>query len=109
MSDEQDMASGGTRPTGKRGRADAVTTVPRPKVRKRPASEGGESRGSRNPFSLMFRFLREVVAEMKKVIWPTKQEWFTYTVVVLVFIVALIGLTTGLDIGFGKAVSVVFG
>ncbi|QDQ96541.1 preprotein translocase subunit SecE [Tomitella fengzijianii] len=109
MSDEQDMASGDARPSGKRGRADAVTTVPRPKVRKKPSSEGDASGKSRNPFSLMLRFLREVVTELKKVIWPTKQEWFTYTVVVLVFIVALIGLTTGLDIGFGKAVSVVFG
>ena len=110
MSDEQDMASGGSRPTGKRGRSDAVSTMPRPKVRKRPESEGAGGQGKgRNPFRWIVQFLREVVAELKKVIWPTKQEWFTYTIVVLVFIVALLGLTTGLDIGFGKVVSLLFG
>ncbi|MDN5759450.1 MAG: preprotein translocase subunit SecE [Tomitella sp.] len=122
MSDEQDKADGGAgsadraaarggaRPTGKRGRTDSVVTMPRPKVRQRTSGDrGGSSGTSRNPFARIMQFLREVVAEMKKVIWPTKNEWFTYTIVVLVFIVAILGMTTGLDIGFGKAVSMLFG
>ena len=64
---------------------------------------------NRNPFVRILTFLREVVAEMRKVIWPTKNEMVTYTIVVLVFIVGVVGLTTGLDIGFGKAVTVIFG
>ncbi len=110
MSDEQDRASGDARPTGKRGRSDAVSTIPRPKVRKKAESGGGSgASGGRNPIAWIVKFLREVVSEMKKVIWPTKQEWFTYTVVVLVFIVVILGIATGLDLGFGKLVSVVFG
>lgn len=107
MSDEQDKASGDARPTGKRGKSGSIVTMPRPKVRKQTSA--GSSPKSRNPFAQIVQFLREVVSEMKKVIWPTKNEWISYTIVVLVFVIVLIGATTGLDIGFGKAVAAVFG
>lgn len=108
MSDEQDKASGDARPTGKRGKSGSTVTMPRPKARKPSAGGGGGSK-RRNPFAQALQFLREVVAEMKKVIWPTKNEWLSYTIVVLVFVVVVIGATTGLDIGFGQLVAELFG
>jgi len=55
------------------------------------------------------RFFREVIAELSKVIWPTRKELVTYTAVVIVFVSIMCALVTGLDIGFGKLVTWVFG
>ncbi|WP_024796079.1 preprotein translocase subunit SecE [Tomitella biformata] len=106
-------AAGAMRPSGKRKAeaneseaSSAAVQVVKPKVR-RGSSE--QDHVSRNPFVHILTFLREVVAEMRKVIWPTKNEMVTYTIVVLIFIVGIVGLTTGLDVGFGKAVTVIFG
>ncbi len=55
------------------------------------------------------RFLREVVAELRKVIWPSRQELITYTTVVVVFVVVLVAIVSGLDIGFARLVLWVFG
>jgi preprotein translocase subunit SecE len=32
-------------------------------------------------------FLRQVVAELRKVVWPTRKELITYTWVVIVFVI----------------------
>ena len=37
-------------------------------------------------FGRIARFFREVVAELRKVIWPTRKELLTYTAVVIVFV-----------------------
>ncbi|HEV2450495.1 MAG TPA: preprotein translocase subunit SecE [Streptosporangiaceae bacterium] len=54
-------------------------------------------------------FVRQVVAELRKVIWPTRQEMITYTTVALVFIVIMVIFVTGLDTLLGKLVLAVFG
>ena len=54
-------------------------------------------------------FLRQVVAELKKVVRPTRQELLTYTSVVLVFVLAVMLYVSGLDFAFGKLVLWVFG
>jgi preprotein translocase subunit SecE len=56
-----------------------------------------------------FRYIREVVSELRKVIWPTRKQLVTYTSVVLVFVAFMIALVYGLDVGFGGAVFEVFG
>ena len=55
------------------------------------------------------RLYREVAAEMRKVIWPTRRELLAYSSVVLVFVTAMVLLVAGLDFGFTKAVLAVFG
>jgi len=55
------------------------------------------------------RFLREVVAELRKVIWPGRRELITYTTVVIVFVAFIVALVAGLDLLFAKGVLVVFG
>jgi preprotein translocase subunit SecE len=59
-------------------------------------------------FKRMVRFLREVRSELKKVAWPSRQEVFTYTVVVLVSVTFITLFTFGLDYLFGKGVLTFF-
>ena len=54
------------------------------------------------------QFLKEVRQELKKVIWPTRQELVTYTIVVLVTVVVLTTYVFGLDVLFSRVVLNVF-
>ncbi|MDS1269972.1 preprotein translocase subunit SecE [Lipingzhangella sp. LS1_29] len=49
-------------------------------------------------------FTRQVVAELGKVRWPTRWELITYTIVVMVFVLIMIGYVTGVDWVFGQGV-----
>ena len=51
-----------------------------------------------NFFARVRRFLREVVAELRKVIWPARNQMITYTIVVIVFVTFMVALTAGLDV-----------
>ncbi|WP_460960949.1 preprotein translocase subunit SecE [Parasphingorhabdus pacifica] len=55
------------------------------------------------------RFLREVVAELRKVIWPTRKSLVTYTLVVLVFVTIMVSFIAGVDLLFAKGVLWLFG
>ena len=59
--------------------------------------------------SRFVRFLREVVAELRKVIWPTRNQLVTYTIVVLVFVSFMVALVSLLDFLFGRGVLLLFG
>jgi len=64
---------------------------------------------SANPLVFVYNYLKQVVAEMRKVIWPNRKQMITYTSVVLgflAFMVALVGLA---DFGLTKLVLLVFG
>jgi preprotein translocase subunit SecE len=50
-----------------------------------------------------------VAAELRKVIWPTRNELVTYTVAALVFVVILSTIVLTLDYGFTKLMFYVFG
>ena len=54
-------------------------------------------------------FYRQVVAELRKVVWPTQQQLITYFIVVLVFVVVVMTIVSLLDLAFGKLVFKVFG
>ncbi len=55
-------------------------------------------------FGRIGRFFREVVAELRKVIWPTRKELLTYTAVVVSFLAVMTAIVTGLDFGFARLV-----
>ena len=59
--------------------------------------------------SRLVRFLREVVAELRKVIWPTRSQLVTYTIVVLIFVSFMVALVAGLDFVFAQGVQLLFG
>ena len=64
---------------------------------------------SRGPFGRLALFIRQVIAELKKVVTPTRKELFGYTGVVLVFVIIVMALVYGMDFLFGLGVTYVFG
>jgi len=54
-------------------------------------------------------FYRQVVAELRKVIWPSRKDLVTYTTVVLVFVVMMVLIVSTFDFLFSQAVLQVFG
>jgi preprotein translocase subunit SecE len=70
------------------------------------------SAGTERKASLWSRgrlFLRQVVAELRKVVYPTRQQLITYTAVVLVFVSIMMAIVTVMDLGFGRLVRTLFG
>jgi len=51
----------------------------------------------KNPFARIALFIRQVIAELRKVVPPTRRELFSFTGVVLVFVLIMMGLVWGLD------------
>lgn len=60
-------------------------------------------------FGRIVLFFQQVIAELKKVITPTRKELLNYTAVVLVFVVIVMALVWLLDQLFGFLVVFVFG
>ncbi|WP_018720685.1 preprotein translocase subunit SecE [Salinispora fenicalii] len=95
---DEESASRGDGATSPRSRAESVD---RPKSRTQGAKVG--------PFGRVVRFVREVVAELRKVIWPTRKELLTYASVVIVFVAVMLAIVAGLDLAFAEVVLWVFG
>lgn len=54
-------------------------------------------------------FYRQVVGELRKVIWPTRTDLIRYTIVVLVFVLIMVGIVSALDFLFTEGVLAIFG
>lgn len=90
------------RPTGKSGEKSAdAKGAPTPKRDQKPKKA--------SVFARLVRFVREVWAELRKVIWPNRKQMVTYTAVVLVFVVFMVALVSGLDLLFKWGIGHVFG
>ncbi len=55
------------------------------------------------------QFAKEVIAELGKVAWPTRQEVVAYSLVVLVSVIVIAALIFGMDFVFTEAVLRLFG
>ena len=55
------------------------------------------------------QFVKEVIAELKKVAWPSRQEVVAYSLVVLVSSIVIAALIFGMDFVFTEAVLGLFG
>ena len=75
------------------------------KAKKARKSEGP----SANPIVFIYNYLTQVVAELRKVIWPNRKQMMTYTSVVLAFLVFMVTLIGLVDLGLAKLVLLVFG
>src|SRR4051794_985757 len=75
----------------------------------RTMSDSRSVSSSRNKRTSPATFYRQVVAELRKVVWPTQQQLITYFSVVLVFVVVIMAIVSLLDVAFGKMVFAVFG
>jgi preprotein translocase subunit SecE len=71
----------------------------------RPTSSTSSSNKRTSPTT----FYRQIVAELRKVVWPTQQQLITYFVVVLVFVLVIMTIVSLLDLAFGRLVFKVFG
>lgn len=60
-------------------------------------------------FGRIFQFLREVIAELKKVTTPTGKELVQYVIIVLLFVAFMLLLISGLDYLFGQGAFWIFG
>ncbi len=83
-----------------------MATQTRDKRTVKRAKPGGPERGGWISPSL---FLRQVVAELRKVIWPTRRELRGYTIVALVFVLVMVAIVTTLDYSFTKLIFAAFG
>ena len=118
------------RPTGKRSRQraggtalaefdDVETTALEldvddetdPKKAKKALKKAGAKKdgSTRNPFVFVWTYLTQVVAELRKVIWPNRKQMVSYTTVVLVFLVFMVALIGLVDLGLAKLVLLIFG
>ena len=60
-------------------------------------------------FARIALFYRQVVSELKRVVWPTREQLTTYTSVVLVFVTFIIAVVSLFDLGLTKLVFWIFG
>jgi preprotein translocase subunit SecE len=78
-------------------------------TRGRAADSGGGAGRGKGGRTTPPVFVRQVVAELRKVIWPTRRELVTYTTVALVFVLIMVAIVSALDYGFTKGVLAVLG
>jgi preprotein translocase subunit SecE len=69
----------------------------------------GSGRADKRDRTTPALFTRQVAAELRKVIWPTRHELITYTTVALVFCILMAALVFGLDYGFARLMFAFFG
>ncbi|MGW4021051.1 preprotein translocase subunit SecE [Streptomyces sp. NPDC005009] len=69
----------------------------------------GGKRAKKGPLKRLALFYRQIVAELRKVVWPTRNQLTSYTTAVIVFVVVMIGLITLIDYGLSHAAKYVFG
>ncbi len=74
-----------------------------------PEKRSGAGRAAKSQRTTPALFFRQMVGELRKVIWPTRKELVTYTVVCLTFVIFMVIVVTSLDYGFTKLVFEVFG
>jgi preprotein translocase subunit SecE len=63
----------------------------------------------KNIFSRLALFIRQVVVELRKVIWPTRKELINYTIVVVFFVLLMAGIIAVYDFVFTRGVLFIFG
>jgi preprotein translocase subunit SecE len=74
------------------------------------SNSGGGSREKKpNIFARIALFIRQVFAELRKVVTPTRQELIKFTLVVLGFVIVMMALVYGLDLLFSWVTTTVFG
>ncbi|MCD4550295.1 preprotein translocase subunit SecE [Schaalia sp. lx-260] len=73
----------------------------------------GSARSEQEAWPGLFRrliiYIKQVIAEMKKVTYPGRRETWTYFTVVVVFVVSIMIFTGLVDFGFGRLTALIFG
>jgi preprotein translocase subunit SecE len=98
-------AAGGTKTKQSRAERKAEEQKVRAKAKAAPERKAAPRKKRTSPTL----FYRQIVAELRKVVWPTRTELFTYTSVVIVFVLCIIGIVALIDFGLSHAIQAVFG
>lgn len=109
---KREPVSVGARATAGSARAAARASAARAAVtaaKGRPTPSRGRGRERVGVPARINRYLKEVVAELRKVIWPTRNEMVTYSIVVVLFLIFMIAVTWGADFGFARLILWIFG
>ncbi len=61
------------------------------------------------PFARVRDFIRDVISELKKVVWPTQRQLINYTIIVLVFVVIVALIIAAFDFTFTQITLRIFG
>ncbi|MCC9310728.1 preprotein translocase subunit SecE [Kitasatospora sp. RB6PN24] len=83
----------------------------RKRANKAKGGEGksGGKRAKRGLFSRIALYYRQIIAELRKVVWPTRSELINYTTVVVFFVGIMMTIVATLDWGLAKATFWIFG
>ncbi len=73
------------------------------------AASGAVREKKPNVFQRIALFIRQVFAELLKVVTPTRQELLKFTAVVLGFVLVMMAIVYGLDVLFVWVTTLVFG
>ncbi|MES4888096.1 preprotein translocase subunit SecE [Streptomyces sp. NPDC096012] len=92
---------------------DAVGSIDTPDAQdelpeSRKTRKGGK-RAKKGPLKRLATFYRQIVAELRKVVWPSRNQLTSYTTVVIFFVAIMIALVTVIDYGLNHAAKYVFG
>ena len=60
-------------------------------------------------FARIPQFYRQVVSELRRVVWPTRKQVSTYTTVVMVFVTFMIAVISIFDLGLTRVIFWIFG
>ena len=105
--DTRDDSSSGAVELTESSAEDATGKKAKKAKKAKNARKSGEP--SSNPIVYVFTYLRQVVAELRKVIWPNRKQMGSYTSVVLAFLVFMVTFIGLVDLGLAKLVLWVFG
>jgi preprotein translocase subunit SecE len=93
--------------------ADAVGSIDTPdaqdEVSESKKTRKGGKRAKKGPLKRLATFYRQIIAELRKVVWPTRNQLTSYTTVVIFFVAIMIALVTVIDYGLNHAAKYVFG
>lgn len=101
--DDSDDESGAVELTESSAEDETGKKPKKPKKTRKPGTQ------STNPIVYVYNYLKQVVAELRKVIWPNRKQMGTYTSVVLAFLIFMVTLIGLVDLGLAKLVLWAFG
>ena len=84
--------------------SDTLKSIKKVDNKKKP-----EKKKKQNIFKRAQRSIKDIVAELKRVTWPTRQELIKSTVSVIVFVLIMSAFTGGLDFVFSNIMKIVVG
>ncbi len=74
-----------------------------------PRPARGKETKQLNLFQRIARYLRQIVAEIKKVVWLTRKDMVSYSTAVIVFVAIVMAFVTLADLGIGSLTGLIFG